>query len=281
MLSAIEAPPPGEQGFAVRARARADRGSILVVEDTPANAEVVCEILRLRGHDVVLATDGLQAVEAIRERPFDLVLMDCQLPGIDGYEATRRVRALEAEGALPRGPRSRERLPIYALTASATVEDLARVTEAGMDRHIAKPIDARGLVAVVASAIWPSRANETDTEARAVVEASLAVVDLDKTLARIQGNEDLLGRLILQFRVEAHKAGGALQTAWDHSDKAALLATAHRLRGQALGLDAEALVAELSRLEETTDREAWDEAAASLGRVHHEIDRVLDALTHG
>lgn len=146
-----EAPPPlhtgeGEREGEVARETRQKR--VLLVEDTPINAEVVTEILRAAGYAVELATDGLQAVDAARRNSFDLVLMDCQLPGIDGYEAARRIRALESFGG--RAGDRPARVPILALTASATVEDMERARLAGMDDHIAKPVDARRLLAAIA-----------------------------------------------------------------------------------------------------------------------------------
>ncbi|HEX3772121.1 MAG TPA: PAS domain S-box protein, partial [Polyangiaceae bacterium] len=97
--------------------AAGQRTRVLLVEDTPVNAEVVTEILRGAGYAVEVASDGLQALERVRREAFDLVLMDCQLPGIDGYEAARRIRVLESTGTTPRG--RLRRVPIVALTASA------------------------------------------------------------------------------------------------------------------------------------------------------------------
>ena len=135
-LPLSEPPPPAPQAYEAR------RARVLLVEDTPIGAELVVEILRPAGYDVEVAVDGLQAVDAVRKGAFDLILMDCQLPGIDGYEAARRIRALESLGALGRGRGGR--VPILALDgASAAVEDRERARIAGMpDGHIAKPIDA-------------------------------------------------------------------------------------------------------------------------------------------
>ena len=131
---------------------------LLLVEDTPISAVVVGEILRGAGASLDLAVDGLQAIEAVRRVAYSLVVMDCQLPRIDGYEATRRIRALEAAWAL-QGPRLTARgdhadplagrLPILALTACSTPADHERARLAGMDALIAKPVDARRLLSAI------------------------------------------------------------------------------------------------------------------------------------
>jgi CheY-like chemotaxis protein len=121
---------------------------VLLVEDTPINAEVAGEILRSCGASFDLAVDGVEAIEAVRRVAYALVLMDCQLPRIDGYEATRRIRALEAAQGFD-GPQRPGRLPILALTACSTPRDHERALGAGMDDLLAKPIDARELVVAV------------------------------------------------------------------------------------------------------------------------------------
>ena len=108
---------------------------ILVAEDNPLNMELVKDLLELDGHTVEAAEDGLKAIELARRLHPDVVLMDVQLPKLDGLEATRRLQA---------DPATRE-IPVIALTASAMVEDRERVLEAGCIGHIAKPIDTANL----------------------------------------------------------------------------------------------------------------------------------------
>jgi CheY-like chemotaxis protein len=121
---------------------------LLLVEDTPLNAELTGEIIRAAGASFDLAIDGALAIEAVRRVAYALVLMDCQLPHVDGYEATRRIRALEAAGGFE-GPQRPKRLPILAVTACSTPGGLERARLAGMDDLLAKPIDARRLLAAI------------------------------------------------------------------------------------------------------------------------------------
>jgi CheY-like chemotaxis protein len=93
---------------------------------------------------VVVVGDGQAALEALKQQgPFDLVLMDCQMPGMDGFEATRRIRALEAAASSPRQP-------IVAMTANATDQDRLDCQAAGMDDHLAKPTTVAALTAIIA-----------------------------------------------------------------------------------------------------------------------------------
>ena len=107
-------------------------GTVLLVEDNPVNMLIAHEMLESLGLDVIQAEDGQQALDLIGAHPFDLVLMDCQMPVLDGYGAARRIRARESRFGLPR-------LPVVALTANAFDEDTRLAIEAGMDDHLAKP----------------------------------------------------------------------------------------------------------------------------------------------
>ena len=118
--------------------------AILLVEDNDVNQRLAMRLLEKKGHLVQVAANGEEAVEALSSRRFDLALMDIQMPVLDGLEATRRIRALEASRGL-------RRMPIVAMTAYAMQGDRERCLEAGMDRYITKPINAPELLALVES----------------------------------------------------------------------------------------------------------------------------------
>jgi signal transduction histidine kinase/CheY-like chemotaxis protein len=117
-------------------------GTVLVVEDNAVNRMIALEMLQSLGIDVIEAEDGAQAVEQLARRPFDLVLMDCQMPVMDGYAATERIRQRETEMGLPR-------TPIVALTADAFDEDTAQAAAVGMDAHLAKPYTRAQLLEMI------------------------------------------------------------------------------------------------------------------------------------
>ena len=107
-------------------------GTVLVVEDNPVNRVIAEEMLQSLGLDCIEARDGVEALDVLARRSVDLVLMDCQMPVMDGYTATQHIRARELKQRLPR-------TPIVALTANAYEEDATHALEAGMDAHLAKP----------------------------------------------------------------------------------------------------------------------------------------------
>jgi signal transduction histidine kinase/CheY-like chemotaxis protein len=110
---------------------------ILLVEDNSVNQKLAKRMLEKRGQNVTIANNGNEALEIMARESFDIILMDCQMPGLDGFETTRRLRMRELKGS--------ERVPIIALTASVTAEDRSACIAAGMDDHIAKPIDFQNL----------------------------------------------------------------------------------------------------------------------------------------
>lgn len=118
-------------------------GVVLLVEDNPINQLVASEMLLLLGIEVVCAQDGIEALEAIDARRFDLVFMDIQMPRMDGIEATREIRRREQQSASPP-------VPIIALTANASSDDRQRCLAAGMDDFLAKPVKTEQIAAVLA-----------------------------------------------------------------------------------------------------------------------------------
>jgi CheY-like chemotaxis protein len=118
------------------------KSGILLVEDNDVNRKVAMLMLGSLGCDVRLATSGSEALAVLEKDEFDLILMDVQMPGMDGYEAARRIRDREREGG-------RKHTPILALTAHALVTDKERSLAAGMDDHLSKPIDIEELHAAV------------------------------------------------------------------------------------------------------------------------------------
>jgi len=132
---------------------------VLLAEDNPVNQKVAAAMLRKFGHQVTVVADGYEALEAVRKSHWDIVLMDVQMPGLDGLAATRRIRALEGSGA---------EVPIIAVTANALRGDDERCLEAGMDGYIAKPIEPLLLKRALAQFARPRDAAAVDRASGAV-----------------------------------------------------------------------------------------------------------------
>ena len=123
---------PGRARLAAGRRLR-----VLVAEDNPTNQTIISALLETQGHDVSLAATGSDAVALVARRPFDVILMDIQMPQMDGLAATREIRRMPAD---------RSRIPIIAVTANAMAGDREKYLAAGMDEYVSKPIDRNQLV---------------------------------------------------------------------------------------------------------------------------------------
>jgi PAS domain S-box-containing protein len=161
---------------------------ILLVEDNEINREVALELLTAEGIVVVSAVNGREALEILERESFDAVLMDCQMPVMDGFDATR---ALRQRPAL-------RNLPVIAMTANAMVGDRERTLGAGMDDHIAKPINIDQMFATLAR--WIALRRPTSGEANAAADMrSLPGVDADAALAGMASSEALLAKTLHRF----------------------------------------------------------------------------------
>lgn len=240
---------------------------VLLVEDSEINAEVAREILSTAGYTIDLAEDGRKAVEAALARPYDVVLMDCQLPELDGFEATRRIR----EGEL--GQARQRAVPIIALTASATKEDHDRCLASGMNDFAAKPLDAARLLRLVAA-----YAADRAPNLPPFVPHRARFVNLPRALERVQGNAALLRRLAAQLCAIAPTALDELSAAVSARDVEQARFLAHRFGGQAATFDAERIVADLDMLRRAATEARWSDADLLLDELRTSVARMVREL---
>ena len=217
------------------------------------NREVAVAVLDSIGCRVSLAADGSQAVEACRDGRFDLVLMDIQMPNMDGRQATRVIRADEAARGLPR-------MPIIALTANALSEDREACLAAGMDDYLVKPVSGEQLWAVLSR--WLRGVQPADPPRAAPLPAPAASVDspveaaLDVTvllgLPGVNGQREspMLQRLVALFVTETVRNVRSLQKLIATGDKAGVKALAHKMKSGCLAIGALRLAALARALDE-------------------------------
>ena len=140
-------------------------GRILLVEDNAVNQRLACILITRQGYEVEVASDGVEALEHLQQQSFDLVLMDVQMPNMDGMEATRRIRALEADPALRQGYvglcSRQQPLTIVGLTAHARKEDELSCYAAGMNGFLTKPI-VKAKLAVILNEMMPQSSQVGD-----------------------------------------------------------------------------------------------------------------------
>jgi CheY-like chemotaxis protein len=198
---------------------------ILLAEDNPFNQKLALGLLGKEGHSVVVVNNGAEAVAALEREPYDLILMDVQMPEMDGFQATRLIRESEAA----RGRRT----PILAMTAYAMKGDRERCLEAGMDGYVSKPIRARELfdaIAAVAGTVPPPAA-PPEAESLAPGEAP----DWDEALERVGGDRDLLAESVQIFLKVCPGWVGDLRRGLAAGDAAVVHRVAHNLKSS-LGL---------------------------------------------
>jgi CheY-like chemotaxis protein len=249
------------------------RLSVLLAEDTLANQRVIGALLEKRGHRVTITANGREAVAAFEKSKFDVILMDLQMPELDGYGAVAAIRALEqASGA---------HTPIIALSAHSTDRDRRACLDATMDAYLAKPIDVEALVAAIESSgtrLRPSPADRAAGNGGLVEEPELVVLDLQSTIRRLGGSEELLKEFIDVFKEESPGLLGELRAAIAAGDFSAAARAAHSLRGLAANFDATSVTEPASWLEKAAQKHDLAEADALLERLSSAVLRLGTAL---
>jgi two-component system sensor histidine kinase/response regulator len=237
---------------------------ILLAEDNLVNQEVATAMLRKRGHHVDIANNGREAVEAVQRGGYDVVLMDMQMPELDGLGATREIRRL---------PEGRD-LPIIALTANVMTGERERCLAEGMDDYLSKPFKAHELFAAVEGWRVAPSTHESD---EAVVDHP---VDLDgfRTALREGGVEEALDDIIAQFVKDAPARLAAVEEAVANQDREAIHRAAHAFKSAAGTIRANSLTEALRQSEAAAKTGDPDSAGALLRRVQSEYVATMSYL---
>jgi CheY-like chemotaxis protein len=238
-----------------------------VVDDHPVTRLVMTAQLAALGHAADTADSGETALAALAGQPYDAVLLDCEMPGLDGYETCRRLRRLE-DGA--------RRVPVIALTAHTGAADLERCLAAGMDGHLAKPWRSEELAALLQR--WLE--GEADPAPDPMALDSSALEERLEALRRLgeKTGQEELGPVIECFLHQGAQDLQTLRGALTRGDGAALAAAAHSLAGSSGILGAAGLATGCAELEELARREDLLSCAprlASVEQAYQEIARRL------
>ena len=265
---------------------RASRIRILLAEDNTVNQRVASKMLERLGCVVDVAADGRQAVAALESATYDLVLMDCQMPDMDGFEATRAIRAREQSG---------QRTPIVAMTANAMAGDRERCIAAGMDDYLTKPVRPDELAATIAAWLPPlvtdlerpgapagdSIAGSDATRQAGVVDGALEIDPAPLAELRLVGGADgpaFISELVNAFIREGRLEVQQIRAAVIGGTPAVLHNGAHRLKGSALTLGC-IVLAETAGALESIGRDGTVSGADSLlDRLDLDFDRAVAAL---
>lgn len=245
---------------------------LLLVEDNPINQEVAQEILAAAGFEVDICDNGAKALQAVQDNHYDVVLMDIQMPVMDGLQATQAIRSLEQRFS---------ELPIIAMTAHALSEDTDKSFTAGMNGHITKPIEPDILFRELSRWLKPAEKPETKPAAAAapnVIPDMLPGIDMKDGLTRLNGNWTVYKRILLSFR---HKQSGVvdslerliLQGEWDEATR-----LAHSLKGSGGNLGAKQLYETAAAMEQACHNTDVDVNGDAFKMLRSSLTEVIDGL---
>jgi two-component system sensor histidine kinase/response regulator len=220
---------------------------VLLVEDNPVNQRVAQRLLQKLAADVTIANHGAEALERLAESTYDAVLMDCQMPVMDGFTATRRIRELERQNG--RG----KHVPIIALTANVMSEDRENCIAAGMDAHLGKPIEPAQLIDCLSRYLKPDRRSEVDMSALRELTGGDSEFERELLATFVSSGDQCLAEILAALRIGDYDTIGS---------------RAHALKGASANIHASGLAAAASSLERA--------ARANSG---HEIEGLVRELT--
>ncbi|WP_158629904.1 response regulator [Cohnella sp. AR92] len=243
---------------APRKREPGDKPKILLVEDHLINQQIAYELLSGAGYEVDVASNGLSAIAMVGEINYDLVLMDIHMPGLDGYEATMRLRSTL----------NTWRLPIIAMTANTRAEDRQRCLSVGMNDFLTKPIESDALFAMVDR--WTRHARQ---------------IDWDDALIRVNGKEQILRHMLRSFSMEYSGFSERLGSKLEERQWEDALRMLHTLKGISGNLSANSVFAAAKELESTlieNIRELGKDSAEwepGFGKLRIALEELLEATT--
>jgi PAS domain S-box-containing protein len=241
------------------AKDRCRNGRILLAEDNTTNQLIATRLLEKIGCSVDTVATGLAAIEALKSKSYNLILMDCQMPEMDGYEATKKIREMETSSGA-------KRTPIVAMTAHALIGDREKCIAAGMDDYLSKPIDMKELFAAIRR--WSPAQAEVDTK----------IFDGKALVARVMGDTDLAKTIISAFlldipdqitQVRRHCAAAE----WKPTEQ-----IAHRIKGAAANMSCGTLFEKAAALEVAARDSEKTKAMIALEELAETFDETKQIL---
>ena len=248
--------------------------NVLLAEDNLVNQKLAIKLLDKQGHRTTVAENGLLALEAWRQGDYDLILMDMMMPEMDGLEATRRIRAEEAQSG-------RSPTPIIAMTANAMQGDQARCLEAGMDGYVSKPVQQEVLYQEIERVIPWAGANEATTAQTTAATSSyetLPIYDRADALSRIADDEELLTTLTDMFQADAAGYLEAIESALASGEMPVVLRAAHTLKGVLATFSARRAEDRARELEQQAKAGNHAACVSLLPAVKTEVEAFLQAI---
>ncbi len=264
--SLVAAPSPRHSGTTSDRPAR-----ILVVEDNRTNQEVAVAILNRLGYRPDLAANGVEALRTLQQADYDVVLMDCEMPEMDGYEATRRIRD-------PRYGARNPHISIIALTADALAGDRVKCLEAGMTDYLAKPIRAAQLAEALRIVLNHPAPGSVQAAVAQVPPPSKPVFNQEDLYDRLMGDKELATRLIAGFLHDLPQQLTVLKERIEARDASGTRLQAHTLKGASATVGAQALSAVSLEVQQAAAATDLDRVVALLPSLEEEAERLSTTL---
>jgi signal transduction histidine kinase/DNA-binding response OmpR family regulator len=254
---------------------------ILLVEDNLTNQEVARLMLEAFGCSVHIANNGLEALEAVQKNSYDLVMMDCMMPEMDGYQATRRLRKLQQAGSLPY-------FPIVALTANAIKGDREKCLNAGMDGYLAKPFSAESLLTTIQD--WVASAADITLDELAAGEPeesndqqeSVLNTHVLATIRDLTSGEDpeFFASIIELYYENTQELLEKLEQYWESGDIDAINATAHAIKSSSSQIGAQSLAQLCGEVEVEARSQRYDTSGQALADIKKTFADTYSALNN-
>ena len=251
-------PPP----TSASAHSRGGDARILIVEDNATNQMVALAIVENLGYSADIASTGAAALEALRQTDYNLVLMDCEMPNMDGYETTRQIR-------LPSSGARDSTIPIVALTARALHGDDEKCLAAGMNDYLAKPIEPAKLAELLSK--WLPDRKDATVGTMASVSGSHVLFDANSFLARLSGDRNLARAIVAGFLGDLPDQLQKLKQYIEHANARAVAAQAHTLKGASATVSANVLTAICSQIIDAASKQDMRKAASQLATLEQEF----------
>jgi CheY-like chemotaxis protein len=246
---------------------------LLLAEDNPINQKLAVTILQKSGYSIDVVDDGEQAVKAIEGGTYNLVLMDVQMPGLDGFEATQRIRSSDGEY---------QHVPIIAMTAHAMSGDRERCLAAGMDDYISKPFDLDELLHTVEK--WlvkePLHADELETQRKVVAVPQMdEPVNIELALPRFSDDKNFFIELLTEFTDHLNDRLKEMHRTADSANLGDLVRQAHNLKGSASNFNAEPLTSLAQDIELQARMGNTTSLSSNLSKIANEEPRLREFLS--
>ena len=246
---------------------------LLLVEDNQVNQEVAIELLSEVGFELEICSDGLEALNAVQIDHYDIILMDVQMPIMDGFEATRRIRALGGDY---------EELPIIAITANALIDDTDKCLTAGMNAHTTKPIVPNKLYRELSRWIEPGEKPIVATEEIDVISGfelpELPGIDIAEGLAHLHGNEPAFKRILKGFVKKHNDSSQKLHDLLERGQTVEIAQLAHSLKGSGGTIGATHIYKNASALEKTCNNKDSRGMQGLVPQLAKNLDEVIEGL---